>query len=267
MRARRRDDGPVDGLAAGDFQVTEGGAAQSVTVIANSAPLETRVMVVYDTSGSVADYWSSPARRTAFEATLAKALGDAAAAHPFVVQVIGVGDHTRDDQWAKPDPTVLGAAFGAAASNSDVWLTLGRSVPASGAAAVLLINDNQALDLPTDIPGFRRALRASGVPVACLPVGAVDAATTGLIMADGGGPRLNASAPDLAAKLGAFIGDHVASTAATNYRLRYGRPMPDQPSEPSMSRSRARLRWPSSSRTRSRPRPTGPRRPASPGST
>ena len=224
LRARRTDGGPVDGLAAGDFRVTEDGAAQAVTVIANSAPAETRVLVVYDTSGSVTDYWSSPARRTAFEVTLAKALGDAAAAHPFVVQVIGVGDRARDDQWAKPDPTLLGAAFGAVASNSDVWLTLGRSVPASGAAAVLLVSDNEAHDLPTDIPGFRRALRASGVPIACLPVGTVDEATTSLILADGGGPRFTATAPDLAAKLGAFIGDRVAVAAATNYRLRYRAP-------------------------------------------
>ena len=224
LRARRTDGSPVDGLAAGDFQVSEGGGAQAVTVIANSAPLETRVLVVYDTSGSITDYWPSPARRATFEATLARALGDAAAAHPFVVQVIGVGDHARDDQWAKPDPTVLGAAFGAVASNSDVWLTLGQSVPASGAAAVLLISDNQASDLPADIPGFRRTLRASGVPVACLPIAAVDAATTSLIVADGGGPRLDVTAPDLAAKLGAFIGDHVASAAATNYRLRYRAP-------------------------------------------
>ena len=224
LRARRTDGGPVDGLAAGDFRVTEDGAAQAVTVIANSAPAETRVLVVYDTSGSVTDYWSSPARRTAFEVTLAKALGDAAAAHPFVVQVIGVGDRARDDQWAKPDPTLLGAAFGAVASNSDVWLTLGRSVPASGAAAVLLVSDNEAHDLPTDIPGFRRALRASGVPIACLPVGTVDEATTSLILADGGGSRFTATAPDLAAKLGAFIGDRVAVAAATNYRLRYRAP-------------------------------------------
>jgi hypothetical protein len=106
------------------------------------------------------------------------------------------------------------------ASNSDVWLTLGRSVPASGAAAVLLVSDNEAHDLPADIPGFRRALRASGVPIACLPVGTVDQATTGLILAEGGGPRLTATAPDLAAKLGAFIGDRVAAAGATNYRLR-----------------------------------------------
>ncbi len=224
LRARRTDGGPVDGLAAGDFQVSEDGAAQAVTVIANSAPAETRVLVVYDTSGSVTDYWSSTARRTAFEATLAKALGDAAAAHPFVVQVIGVGDRARDDQWAKPDPTLLGTAFGAVASNSDVWLTLGRSVPASGAAAILLVSDNEAHDLPADIPGYRRALRASGVPVACLPVGTVDEATTGLILADGGGPRLKATAPDLGAKLGAFIGDRVAAASATNYRLRYRAP-------------------------------------------
>jgi len=224
LNVRRSDGGAVDGLVAGDFQVTEIGTAQAVTVIANSAPSETRVLVVYDTSGSVADFWPSPARRSAFEATLAKALGDAAAAHPFVVQVIGVGDRARDDQWAKPDATLLDAAFGAASSNSDVWLTLGQSVPASGASAVLLVSDNQASDLPADIPAFRRALRASGVAVAVVPVGTADPATTRLILADGGGPQLNSAAPDLAARLTSFIGDRVASAGATNYRLHYQAP-------------------------------------------
>ncbi len=230
IRALKSDGGAVAGLAVGDFTVTENGAAQSVTVVANSAPVENRVLIVYDTSGSVADYWSSPARRMAFEATLAKALVAAAAAHPFVVQVIGVGDETRDDQWANPDPTVIGAALTAAASNSDVWLTLGRSVPASGAAVVLFVSDNRALDLPADIPRFRQALRASGAVVACLPVGVVDAASTKLIAADGGGPILDAKAPDLAARLATFIGDRVAAAGATNYRLRYQAPAGGPPS-------------------------------------
>ena len=224
LGARRADGGPVSGLAAGDFKVTDGGTPQAVTVIANTAPVENRILVVYDTSSSVTDFWATAARRTAFEATLAKALGDAATVHPFVVQVIGVGDTARDELWTKPDPGVLSAAFRAVASNSDVWLTLGRSVPASGAVAVVLVSDNGANDLPADIPGFRRALRASGVPVACIPVGTVNQATTALILADGGGPRVDVTAPDLSAKLGAFIGDRVAAAAATNYRLRYTAP-------------------------------------------
>jgi hypothetical protein len=224
LQASRTDGSPVVGLGVGDFRVTEGGAPQDLTLIANSAPIETRVLVVYDTSGSVTSFWPNAARRAAFEATLAKALGDAAAVHPFTVQVIGVGDVARADQWAKPDPTQLGAAFGAVASNSDVWLTLGRAVPASGAAAVLLISDNAANDIPADIPGFRRSLRASGVPVACLPVGTVDEAATRLILADGGGPRFKATAPELASKLSTFLGDRVGAVAATNYRLRYQAP-------------------------------------------
>ena len=198
-------------------------AARLERCVPEDEPLDR--LIVYDTSGSVTDYWGSADRRAAFEATLVRTLVTAAAANPFLVQVIGVGDSAHEDQWATPDAATLSAALGAVASNSDVWLTLGRSVPASGAAAVLLVSDNEAHDLPTDIPGFRRALRASGVHVACLPVGTVDKATTKLILADSGGLRLDASAPDLAGKLGSFFGSSVAAAGGTNYRLRYQAPV------------------------------------------
>jgi hypothetical protein len=224
IQAHRSDGSSAAGLAAADFQVTEGGAVQAVTVIANTAPAGSRVLVVYDTSGSVTDFWGSAAKRTAFEATLVSTLVAAAKATPFQVQVIGVGDSARADQWMVPDPAILTAALAAVASNSDVWLTLGRSVPASGAAAALLISDNVVTDLPTDIPALRRALRAAAVPVACLPVGTADKATTALIVADTGGPLLDVQSPDLASKLGAFIGEAVGASAETNYRLRYRAP-------------------------------------------
>ncbi len=221
LQALQADGSPAIGLASGDFQVAEGGQPRAVTVIANARPAVVRVLVVYDTSGSVTDFWGSPARRSAFEATLAATLGDAARANPFQVQVIGVGDSATEDGWAAPDPSTLAAAFGAVASNSDVWLTLGRSVPASGAAVALLVSDNEAHDLPDDIPALRRAVRGSGIPVACLPVGTVDEVTTGLIVADSGGTRFDIAAPDLATGLATFIDDHVASAATTDYRLRY----------------------------------------------
>ncbi len=221
VQALRTDGNPVDGLSASDFHVTEDGAARTVTVSANTRPLETRVLVVYDTSGSVTDFWGNSGRRAEFEATLAGALGDAARTHPFVVQVIGVGDTAAEDGWLPPDPASLGAAFGSVASNSDVWLTLGRSVPASGAAVVLLVSDNKAHDIADDVPRFRQALRASGVPVACVPVGTVDEGTTGLILADSGGARFDVAAPDVSTKLGTFIADRVESSAVVNYRLRY----------------------------------------------
>ena len=221
VQALRTDGGPVDGLSAADFQVTEEGAARAVTVVANTRPLQTRVLVVYDTSGSVTDFWGNSGRRADFEATLAGALVDAARTQPFVAQVVGVGDTAAEDGWAPPDPASLGAAFGSVASNSDVWLTLGRSVPASGAAVVLLVSDNEAHDIADEIPKFRQALRASGVPVACLPVGTVDEGTTGLILADSGGARFDVGAADLSTKLGAFIAQRVESSAVVNYRLRY----------------------------------------------
>ncbi|HEY3333960.1 MAG TPA: hypothetical protein VGK16_01890 [Candidatus Limnocylindrales bacterium] len=213
---------PVDGLPAAAFAVTEDGSARAVTVIRNSAPSDIRILVIYDASGSVADFWPTSAARAAFESGIAGALVTAATSHPFKVQVIGIGGAARDDAWVEPGADSLGAAFAAVGpSTSDIWTTLGRAVPASGASAAVLVSDNAASDLPDEIPGLRRQLRAAAAPVAVLPVGKVDQAATDAIVADTRGQRFDPRAAGLAESLAGFVAERVAAAASTGYRLRY----------------------------------------------
>ena len=139
--------------------------------------------------------------------------------------MIGVGGASSDDAWAAPEAAALTAAFaGGAASTSDIWTTLGRAVPASGASAVILVQRQRRERLPGAIPGLRRQVRGAGVPIAVLPVGSVDKAATDAIVADTHGQRFDPKASDLAARLGGFVADQVATAASTGYRLRYVAP-------------------------------------------
>jgi len=80
---------PVDGLAAADFIITENGRSASVVQLqANSAvSSRPRVLVCYDTTGSVAENWPSVGAKGQFEVSLAETLADTAARIPFDVQV------------------------------------------------------------------------------------------------------------------------------------------------------------------------------------
>ena len=225
VSVRDVDGRPIDGLPASAFEVTEDGQPRTVTLFGNSAPTSIRILVIYDSSSSVIGSWSSAKARAAFELKIATALTTAAVGHPFTTQVIGVGAASSDDGWASPDAAALTAAFaGGAASTSDIWTTLGRAVPASGASAVILVSDNVSSDFPEQIPGLRRQVRGAGVPVAVLPVGSVDQVATDTIVADTHGQRLDPKASDLAERLGGFVADQVATAASTGYRLRYVAP-------------------------------------------
>ena len=213
--------GTVDGLPAQVFEVVEEGTKEPIMVIGNRAPSETRVLVIYDGSGSVTDFWSTTAARAAFDSALATSLVTAAAAHPFVVQVITIGDLAHPDGWVVPEAAALASTFTGLISTSDLWGTLGHAIPASAASAVIIVSDNVVSDLPEQIPGLRRLLRASGTPVAVLPLGKPDEATTAAILADTGGQRFDPRAADLAARLTTFISAQVATAASTGYRIRY----------------------------------------------
>ena len=220
-----KDGSSLNGLGVDDFVVAEGGQRQRFTLTSNTVPPGARVLVVYDTSSSVTDAWRTRAARAAFEASLSDALTKAAAAAPFVVQVVGVGDTPRADAWAVPAASALSAALGSVISDSSIWLSMGGVVPASGAAAVVLVSDNvSSLEDPERVLAWHKSLRAAGVPVATIPVGKVDRAATQLITTLSGGIELAPTAPDLSKRLADFIRDRVARAAATNYRIRYVAP-------------------------------------------
>jgi hypothetical protein len=112
----------VDSLDASAFTVTENGTAVPwLMMLANTASSSNpRVLVAYDTTGSVAETWPSPAAKAAFEQSLATTLTATAAETPFDVQVLGL-DQSEDPQasaWAAPTQAGLLAALAAATIRS-----------------------------------------------------------------------------------------------------------------------------------------------------
>ena len=213
---------PVDGLGAADLVVQETGRAVPYEVIANGAPAAVRLLVLYDASGSVSETWRTPSAKATFERALARSLTEASATAPFQVQVIALGGSARSDAWAPPTENGVAAALAAVSSTSDVWSTLGRALPASGASAAIMVSDNRSsLEDPAEIPRLQRALSAAGAPVLCVPIGRVDEAATALIVGRTGGERLSPTAPDVSDRLRAFAERQVKRAATASYRLRY----------------------------------------------
>ena len=214
---------PVNGLGASDFAVTEEGQSQAISVVLNGAPAAIRVLVIYDTSGSIANSWPTPADRAAFEAKVANAIAGAAADKPFEVQVVGIGATPTTAGWRTPDATTLAsdlASIGAA--TSDVWYSLGQMLPASGASVALMLSDDaSSLEDPTRIDEWKRNVGADAIPIGVVPLGTVDDAATQFIVDSSGGARLDPTSATFAADLTAFLKTHAGSAAVTNYRVRY----------------------------------------------
>ena len=211
----------VDGLGAADFTVEEDGKAVAFDLVANGAPAAVRLLVLYDASGSVTESWVAPAAKARFEASLARALTAAAERAPFSVQVIGLGGRAGPNGWAPPTEAGLRSAMAGITSTSDVWDSLGRALPASGASAAIMISDNQStLEDPALVPAFRRAFAAAGVPVLAVPIGKPDEAATAFIVETSHGARLSPTAPDAAERIRAFAEAQVTRAATTSYRLR-----------------------------------------------
>ena len=213
----------VDGLDASSITVSENGKpVSSVTVLANAPGANRpRVYVAYDTSGSVAERWPSPAAQTAFEKQLAATLVAAAASVPFDVQVGGLGGFVNDAKWAPPVDGVLLSAFANADTDSTVWGTLGGDAIDEGVTAIVMVSDFQALDDPSAIPADQHRLAGAGIPVICMPIGQTDQATMAKIIAESGGSRLDPTAPDTPTALAALIKPVVADHARNTYRIRY----------------------------------------------
>jgi hypothetical protein len=214
---------PVNGFGARDFAVTEEGQAEAISVVLNSAPETIRVLVLYDTSGSIANSWATPADRAAFEAKLAGAIAGAAAEKPFQVQVVSLGATPTASGWRTPDATTLAADLASVAGlTSDVWYSLGQALPASGASVAIMISDDaSSLEDPARIDEWKRNVGTDGIPIAVVPLGTVDDAATKFIVDSSGGARVDPTSSTFAADLTAFLKTHAGAAAVTNYRIRY----------------------------------------------
>ncbi len=212
----------IPGLAAGDFTVTDDGVPVHASVISNTAPDAVRILVLYDTSGSVTDMWPSAHAKTDFETRLSNALVGAAAGAPYLVQVVGLGSSPAPAGWAAPNAHTLEAALASTASNSDVWASVGEVVPRSGASAAIMVSDCvSALENPTRVAQDKRWLAAAGVPIAVVPIGTPNTAAVTTIVSGSHGVQLD---PAAAGALGQFVAKGVAQRLATPYRLRYRAP-------------------------------------------
>ncbi|MGC4093765.1 MAG: hypothetical protein QM756_38860 [Polyangiaceae bacterium] len=215
----------VDGLAGDDFTLKEGTAPLPLSLLNNAPPEAVRILVLYDTSGSVTDNWPSAQARSDFEQALAAALVEAAGQAPFVVQVLGLGG-TLSGVWAAPNATAIAATLASLSSTSDVWASVGQVTPNSGASAAILVSDcASSLEDPALVPGFQRALSTAGIPIAVVPIGTPDAAALSTIVTSSAGVELDPSDAKIQSALTEFVSSQVASRLSTNYRLRYRAPL------------------------------------------
>jgi len=216
------DGAPIDGLSSPDLELTEDGVAQPFSLTRNTKPQGTRLLLLYDTSGSITKSWRTPAARTEFEARLANELVRAAQESPYLIQVIGLGATPGEGAWEMPDATRLRAAFAATSSTSDVWYSLGETLPASGASAAIFVSDcASSLEPPERISGYQRSIRAGQISLALLPIGEVDRAAVARIGALTSAIELDKDDAQVARKLGEFAARQAQQAATTNYRLHY----------------------------------------------
>lgn len=215
----------VDGLGAGDLVVTEGGATMPITVVANkSIPHKPRVLISFDASTSVTDFWTTPAERLAFEQAVATALTNAAALHPFDVQVVGLAAAPPESGWAPPTVNGLTTAMGGVVSMSDVWATFVGPALDDGPAAIIMISDFVDPD-PSYIERAKKRLARGGVPVIAIGAGlAVEQTVQAEIVSVSSGLQISATDPNLASAIGAFVDKAVAQKTNVSYRVRYQAP-------------------------------------------
>lgn len=217
----------VDGLDATAFTVTDSAGKPSAVTIRSNAKDTTRprVLIAYDTSGSVSDSWPSAQAQSTFEQSLASTLQGAATQTPFDVQVVGLGQDPDKDAWKAPTSADVVAALHSVSSDSSVWETVGGPALDQGPVAIVLVSDNQsALEDPAAIPTFQRRLASAGVPVFCLPVGQPDEKATSTILSLSHGARLDPNGESVATKLADLIKPLAAKRTAAGYRLSYVAP-------------------------------------------
>lgn len=217
---------PVNGLDASDLQLLDDGDEQRFTLVGN-APPPLRVLVAYDGSGSIADFWTSPDARREFEERLAKGIVEGSSNVSFTVAVAPLG--SLPGAFAPPDEATIGAAL-QLTSTSEIWKSAAEIPLRAGAAAVIVVSDFASDDDPTTIDRLRSQLAASHIPVIAVGVGPVDETTIEAIVTTSGGVRLDPSSADFSSQIATFLDEHASVVGASTYRLRYRLPDP-QPDE------------------------------------
>ena len=155
------------------------------------------MLVLYDTSGSIANSWASPADCAAFEAKVAGAIAGAAADKPFEAQVVTLGANPTAGGWRVPDATSLAADLRERRRYHLRRLVLAGSGPAR------FRRERRHHDIPrrffardsARIDEWKRNVGTDGIPIAVVPLGTVDAAATQLIVDSSVGAASTRRAP------------------------------------------------------------------------
>jgi hypothetical protein len=220
----------IDGLDASAFTIKDNGTtASSIALMSNAvASNKPRVLVIYDTTGSVEETWPSAAAKATFEQSLTTTLIAAAQQTPFDVQVLGLDDAYSPDatKWTAPDQAGLIAAFAnARGSNSIVWSAAGGGAISQGVVAMIMVSDFvSGSESPTDIATAQRRIAAAHIPVICLTVAKPDATAVATMVKLSGGTQLDPLAPTTSSAIAALIKPLVAVRTMNTYRMRYAAP-------------------------------------------
>ncbi|HEV2035171.1 MAG TPA: hypothetical protein VGU71_13395 [Candidatus Dormibacteraeota bacterium] len=214
----------VDGLDASAFTIKENGKAiGGFTILANARSQDRpRVLVAYDSSGSVLSHWPSSAARAAFEKNLAEAIASAGAQTPFDVQVVGLDTQPDPKAWSAPQASTIATAMAAGRSGDQTWGTIANAALDQGVVAIAWAGDSSDDDTPLgDVPALQRRLASSGVPVLCVPIGPTAGPSTDKIVSVSGGARFDISDPAMQAKIADWVRQSVATWMGGAYRIRY----------------------------------------------
>ncbi len=220
----------VDGIDATAFSVTDNGTPVPwLQLMSNSAGTgNPRVLVIYDTTGSVAESWPSPAAKTAFEQSLATTLVAASQQAPFDVQILGLDAAESPDptRWVTPNQAdVLSALANAGGNDSVVWGAASGTAIDQGVVAMLMVSDFQSQgEQPNDIATAQRRIAAAAIPVICLPIGKPDQAALATMLMLSGGTQLDPLASNTSTALAALIQPLVIARTLHAYRMRYAAP-------------------------------------------
>ncbi|HEY3923346.1 MAG TPA: hypothetical protein VGL75_02195 [Acidothermaceae bacterium] len=221
----------VDGLDAAAFTITDNGTpASSIALMSNAASdNRPRILVIYDTTGSVAETWPSAAAKAAFEQSLATTLVSAAQQTPFDVQILGLNTAPSPDptKWAAPDQaTLLTSMSNAGGEYSVVWGALSGGGLDQGVVAALMVSDFQSNgETAADIATAQRRIAAAHIPIFCLTIGKPDATAVSTIIKLSGGTQIDPLASTTSSALAALIKPLVAARTQNTYRLRYTAPI------------------------------------------